>query len=46
MYHVPFAFQRIYGRSDEGSGIGYGKKNSEIPGGRERVEITWPLVCR
>ena len=23
-----------------------GKKGSEIPGGWERVNIAWPLVCR
>ena len=22
------------------------KEGSEIPGGRKKVEITWPLVCR
>ena len=44
MYHVPLAFQCIYGCSNiEG---GDGKDRSEIPGGEERVEITIPLVYR
>ena len=32
MYHVLFAFQCIYGCSDEGSEDGNGKEGSEIPG--------------
>ena len=46
MYHVPLAFQCIYGRSDERGEDGNGKEESEIPGGGERVKITWPLICR
>ena len=46
MYHVPLAFQCIYERSDEIGENEDGKEGSEIPGGRERVKITWPLVCR
>ena len=26
--------------------MGMGRRGSEIPGGWERVENTWPLVCR
>ena len=33
MYHVPLAFQCIYGRSDEGCEDGYGKEGSGIIGG-------------
>ena len=42
MYHVPFAFQYIYGGSAEGDE----KVESKISGGGERVEIAWPFVCR
>ena len=33
MYHVPLAFQCIYGCSEDGDG----KEVSEIPGGGDRV---------
>ena len=46
MYHVPLAVQLIYGWSDEAGEDGDGKEGSELPGGYEKVEITWPLVCR
>ena len=36
----------IYGCSDEEGEDGDGKEGGEIPGGRERVEITWHLVYR
>ena len=36
----------VYVWSDEGGEDGDGKEGSEIPEGWERVEITWPLVCR
>ena len=41
----------VYGWSDEGGEDGdgkegNGKERSKIPGGWERVEIAWPLVCR
>ena len=36
----------ICGWSEEGGEDGDGKEESEIHGGRERVEIAWPLVCR
>ena len=37
-YHVSLAIQCIYGESDKGSEDGYGKEESEIPGGWGRVE--------
>ena len=46
VYHVPLAFQFIYGLSDERGGNGDVKGGSEISGGGERVEIACPLVCR
>ena len=46
MYYAPLVFQYIYGRSDEGDEDRDGKEVREIPGGGERVEITWSLVCR
>ena len=46
MYHVPLAFQSIYRLSVEGCEDGHVKEGDEISGGRERLEITWPLVCR
>ena len=46
MYHISLAAQCIYGWSDEGAKDGDGKEVSEIPGGWERVEGAWPLVCR
>ena len=46
MYHVPLAFQCIYGCSDERGEDGDGKEGSEIPRGGKRVEIALPLVCR
>ena len=36
----------IYGWSNEGHEDGDGKEGSELPGGWERKEIAWPLVCR
>ena len=36
----------VGGKHLSGSEDEDGKKESEITGGRERVEITWPLVCR
>ena len=36
----------IYGWSDEGGEDGDGKEGSELPGGWEKVEIVWPLLCR
>ena len=41
MYHVPLAVQCIYGCSDEGGEDRDRKEANEIPGGGERVEITW-----
>ena len=35
MHYIPLAFQCIYGCNDDG------KEGSEIPGGGERVKITW-----
>ena len=46
MYNFPLAVQGIYGWSDEGGKDGDGKEGTDIPGGWERVEIAWPLVCR
>ena len=46
MYHISLAFQFIYGRSEERGEDGDGKEESEIPGGEERGEITWPFVYR
>ena len=45
MYHVPLVLECIYGRSD-GVKNKDGKEGSETPGGRERVEITCPIVYR
>ena len=44
MYHVPLAVQCIYGFS--GDEDDDGKEGSENPGGRERIEIAWPLAYR
>ena len=46
MYHVPLAFQYMYGCSDKRGENGDEKEGSEIHGGWERIEITWPLVRR
>ena len=46
MYHVTLVVQGIHGWSDEGGEDRDGKEMSELPGGWERVEITWPIVCR
>ena len=46
MYHVSLALPFICGRIDEGSGNGDVEEGSEISGGRDKVETTWPLVCR
>ena len=46
VYHVTLAVQCIYGWSDEGGEDGDGKEGNKIPGGWERVEIAWPIVCR
>ena len=46
MHHVPLDFQCTYGGIDEKGENGDGKEVSDIHGGRERIEITWPLVCR
>ena len=46
VYHVPLAFQCIYGSSDERGEDGEGKEVSEISEGRERVEITCSHVCK
>ena len=46
MYTVPLADQCIYGWSDEEGENGNEKEGSELPGGWERVEIPWPIVCR
>ena len=43
VYHVSLALQCIYGWSDEDGADG--KEGSELPGGWERVETDWPLVC-
>ena len=40
MYNIPLAFQCIYGRSDEGGEDGDELEESEIHGGRKKVEIT------
>ena len=44
----PLAVQcNLYKRwGDEGDEYGDGKEGSEIPGGWEKVEIGWSLVCR
>ena len=42
----PLGFQCIYGCNDERGENGDRKEGSEIHGGRERMEITWTLVCR
>ena len=46
--YVPLALQCIFGRSDEGSENGNGEKESEFPGGGERVvsciQMTWCCV--
>ena len=44
MYHVTLGFQCIYGCSNKGVN-GDGKKGCELPGGLERMEITWPLYA-
>ena len=36
----------IYGWRDEGGENGDWKEKSEFPGGWERGEIAWPVVCR
>ena len=46
MYHVPLAVHCIYGWIEEGGKDGDGKQMSELPGGWERVKITWPLGSR
>ena len=48
VHAVPYrhGVQCIYGCRDEGGEDGNGKEGSDIPGGWERVEIAWPLVCR
>ena len=46
VYHVPLAFQCIYGCSDERGENGDGEEENEVFGGGERVQIAWPLVCR
>ena len=43
MYHVPLPVQCIYGWSDGGED-GDGKEGIELPGGWERVEMTWFYV--
>ena len=45
MYHVVHV-SYTYGLSGEGGEDGDRKEGSEIPGGWERMEISWPLVCR
>ena len=44
MYHVSLGFQCIYGCSDESENGD--EEGNEALRGRERVEITWPLVYR
>ena len=39
VYHVPVAFQCIYGCNDEGCENGDGGEGSEISGGTKRVDI-------
>ena len=47
MYHVPLNFLCVYGCSDEIGENGDGVDGKDlIYGGEERVETTWPLVCR
>ena len=46
MYHVSLAVHCTYGWGNEISEDEDGKEGSEFPGGWERVEIAWPLVCR
>ena len=36
----------IYGRNDERGENRDEEEESEIPGGGDRVEIAWPLVCK
>ena len=45
MYHVPLAFQCVYGGNDGGES-GDEKEGSEISGEGEIEEIAWPLVRR
>ena len=45
MYHVPVASQCTY-RSGGGGENGYRDDGIEIFRGGEKIEITWPLVCR
>ena len=42
----PTLFKFIYGCSVDGGENEDGEEAIEVPGGTERVEITWPLVCR
>ena len=44
MCHVPLGIQCLYGCSDERSENGNREDGSEVSGGREIVEIVWPLV--
>ena len=44
--YVPLALKCIYGWNDEGGEDGDWKEGIEIPGGWERMEVAWPLVCR
>ena len=46
MYTLYILFQCAYGRSDESGKNGDGEDGSEVYGGKERVDITWPFVCK
>ena len=45
LHHIPFAFQCIYGCSDERGENVDGKERNEIFGGGEIMEIAWLFVC-
>ena len=44
--HTPVAFQCVYGYSNEKDEIRDEDDGKEISVEEERVDITWPLVCR
>ena len=48
LYHVLLVVQCVYGCSDERGGENRDEEEdwSEIYGRGERMEITWPCVCR
>ena len=46
LYHVPLAFQRVNGGSNERTENGDGEDGSEISEGEKRMKTPCPLVCR